>query len=465
MQKEKNYYEVLGVGKDATREDIKAAYKKLAKKYHPDLNKSKDAVEQFKEINEAYSILSDNGLREEYDKEYLSIKIKIKADKNHCNYYPCQKETLTIMCEYCEKFFCNEHIIPHPPFSFWDRINLGIPDNIHPCPDCPPCPYCKRKYHPEPYTNPYKPKPTSTYGERGPTKPTHEPEPPKKEPKEPTHPIEISPKQFVNRAFDPCFNARFDNNIRSSLRSLRKIILNKNAIGESQIEKILDDLIVILKKNSSEPRLANVCHKFVKKIYELYNIDKFSYWKSLVDITEGPREPPTESTKNVFSELVATIKKHPKTTVAIVVILLLALFILPETKKELNIEVVELKDITSNKTETIQESTPIKISFSEYLNSKEKYENKPITLTGFLRYKLEGTDNVGVYVEVIVDDYGNEVRLQNIPKEYRKLFVPKETTKELYNVTGTFRRKYQTAEIEVSKITSTERQTQVEQTN
>lgn len=50
MQKEKNYYEVLGVGKDATREDIKAAYKKLAKKYHPDINKSKDAADRFKEV-------------------------------------------------------------------------------------------------------------------------------------------------------------------------------------------------------------------------------------------------------------------------------------------------------------------------------------------------------------------------------------------------------------------------------
>ncbi len=63
----KDYYEVLGVSKDATDEDIKRAFRVLAKKYHPDVNKEPGAAEKFKEIGEAYSVLSDKQKRSQYD--------------------------------------------------------------------------------------------------------------------------------------------------------------------------------------------------------------------------------------------------------------------------------------------------------------------------------------------------------------------------------------------------------------
>lgn len=64
---DKNYYDILGVSKDASSEDIKSAYRKLAKKYHPDVNKDPGAADKFKEINEAYECLSDPQKKSNYD--------------------------------------------------------------------------------------------------------------------------------------------------------------------------------------------------------------------------------------------------------------------------------------------------------------------------------------------------------------------------------------------------------------
>ena len=63
----KDYYDVLGVSKNSSKEEIKKSYKNLAKKYHPDLNKTKDAEGKFKEISEAYAVLSDDNKRRQYD--------------------------------------------------------------------------------------------------------------------------------------------------------------------------------------------------------------------------------------------------------------------------------------------------------------------------------------------------------------------------------------------------------------
>jgi curved DNA-binding protein len=70
----RDYYEVLGVPRDASEEDIRRAYRKLARQYHPDVNREAGAEDRFKEVSEAYEVLRDNEKRERYDRLGASWK-------------------------------------------------------------------------------------------------------------------------------------------------------------------------------------------------------------------------------------------------------------------------------------------------------------------------------------------------------------------------------------------------------
>ncbi len=63
-----DYYQILGVSRDAEKSDVKKAYRKLARKYHPDVNQAANAEDKFKEVNEAYEVLKDADKRQAYDR-------------------------------------------------------------------------------------------------------------------------------------------------------------------------------------------------------------------------------------------------------------------------------------------------------------------------------------------------------------------------------------------------------------
>jgi curved DNA-binding protein len=81
-----DYYEVLGVGRDASSDDIRGAYRKLARKYHPDLNKEPEADDRFKAVAEAYEVLRDPEKREKYDR--LGANWRAGEDVSGAQGYP-----------------------------------------------------------------------------------------------------------------------------------------------------------------------------------------------------------------------------------------------------------------------------------------------------------------------------------------------------------------------------------------
>lgn len=90
----KNYYDILEVSKNASEADIRRQYRELARKYHPDVYKAEDAEEVFKDINEAYAILSDSLKRADYDQELEQGYVRKKEAEREAGYEEPEKPTL-----------------------------------------------------------------------------------------------------------------------------------------------------------------------------------------------------------------------------------------------------------------------------------------------------------------------------------------------------------------------------------
>lgn len=107
----RNYYEILGVSKNASAKDIKKAYYQLAKKYHPDTNKGDpDSSKKFQEVSEAYEVLSDDIKRKEYDtwgatSEQMGMGGMGQSQKTHANYQHWQYRSTINAEELFRKIF------------------------------------------------------------------------------------------------------------------------------------------------------------------------------------------------------------------------------------------------------------------------------------------------------------------------------------------------------------------------
>jgi len=102
-----NFYDILNIDKSATEQDIKKAYKNLAKKYHPDKNKDKDTTEMFKEINMAYEVLKDKDKRYRYDLLSATEKIELYSTFKHMFSY-LNKDNMNPYNNFVKYFFDNE---------------------------------------------------------------------------------------------------------------------------------------------------------------------------------------------------------------------------------------------------------------------------------------------------------------------------------------------------------------------
>lgn len=119
MERNGDYYQVLGVGKNATKEDIQKAYRKLARKYHPDMNSDKHAEETFKRINEAHSTLIDPESRKLYD-QYGPQWQEAQHQNYHHGYHTDAKQEANNWQKYSSVYDYEEYTNPFDDSDYQD---------------------------------------------------------------------------------------------------------------------------------------------------------------------------------------------------------------------------------------------------------------------------------------------------------------------------------------------------------
>lgn len=417
-------------------------------------------------------------------------KTKKFIDKIRCNYHQCREKRELYKCQYCKKYFCEEHKTPYEPYvgPIDKRPHSYNTLNGHPCPD-----YAEQINKPKDDDYPYECKHCGKIVEfKNRFRWSHDCTPEKsvspEEEQEEDEDTEVPPEPDLEQFPQLCPICKtyyvipiiygLPSQDLSELAKHGKVKLGGCIVSpnnpkywcttcKKNIKKPEGKIPKYIKKQSNKDENGfNIKYTYktrheaesifkTAKITQTNIIEKSDLPGNLMDIKLNDNSV-IFIYKTKKSKLLLTI------SISILVILLISvMWFIMDRNHQVNIKTEEIKNISSNTTKIIYEPIPIKLSFSEYINNKERYDGKIITLTGFLRYGLEGTENVGVYNEYIVDDFNNEIRLQNIPQEYRKLFIIKETSKELYNVTGTFKRKFRDIGLEVSNIIKTERTSQM----
>jgi curved DNA-binding protein len=129
---DKDYYKIMGVSPDASDKDIKTAYRKLARKYHPDISKEANAEEQFKEMGEAYEVLKDPVKRAEYD-QYLKNR-EFNQNTRHSSRHTTagqqhQYQGAQFDSDFFESLFGHSRYQQHQPMSgqnYQGKINITL---------------------------------------------------------------------------------------------------------------------------------------------------------------------------------------------------------------------------------------------------------------------------------------------------------------------------------------------------
>lgn len=129
---DKDYYKIMGLSQDATEKDIKQAYRKLARQYHPDLNKASNAEEQFKEMGEAYEVLKNPEKRAEYDQYRNNKKFNSSRQQNsnwqneHSN--PYQNQSTQFNDDFFESLFGHSRYQQQPIAGqdYQGKINISL---------------------------------------------------------------------------------------------------------------------------------------------------------------------------------------------------------------------------------------------------------------------------------------------------------------------------------------------------
>lgn len=131
---DKDYYKVMGVSQNASEKDIKMAYRRLARKYHPDISKESNAEEQFKEVGEAYEVLKDPIKRAEYDQNRKNWQFNQQAQQSSgYRSNPFEEQTRPFDNDLFESLFGHSRYRHHPMAGqdYHGKINITLEEAFH----------------------------------------------------------------------------------------------------------------------------------------------------------------------------------------------------------------------------------------------------------------------------------------------------------------------------------------------
>jgi len=168
------------------------------------------------------------------------------------------------------------------------------------------------------------------------------------------------------------------------------------------------------------------------------------------------KEDKSKIKKHGEKHYVITIKKIYLYLIGGLIIILLSFFIISSIVS--NVTEQDIKSITNTRAVTSYEDVSTKLSFSNYLNDIYTSDKQNATLNGYLKRNIEGNRDTGTQVVSIVDDYGNEIRLEGQYPEFKRILPDIGKTGNLYSIRGTFKRTYKRLEFQVDNISLYQRE-------